>query len=114
MLTNPTKNAPITITTDASDHAVEDVLQHRISGRKPEKNYSTFDQELLVIYLAIRRFRYAVKGQLLTVFTDHQPLTFAVASLGSMVSPGTKAFRLYLGAYHEHRPCKWTQQSSGR
>ena len=40
-----------------------------------ERRYSTFDRELLGIYLAIKHFRYAVEGWQFHVLTDHKPLT---------------------------------------
>lgn len=45
-----------------------------------ETKYSSFDRELLAIYLAIKYFRYFVEGRDFTVFTDHKPLTFAIKS----------------------------------
>ena len=63
------------IMTNASDVAVGAVLQQFIDGswkpisyfsRKltpPETRYSTFNWELLAIYLAVRHFRYYVEGQ---------------------------------------------------
>ncbi len=47
--------------------------------RKLERKYSTFDRELLAIYLSIRHFRYYLEGRAFTIFTDHKPLTFAMA-----------------------------------
>ena len=49
--------------------------------RPAERKYSTFDQELLALYLAICHFRYFVKGRDFTAFTDHKPLTFAFAKV---------------------------------
>ena len=39
--------------------------------------YSTFDRELLAVYLAIKYFRYFLEGCTFHVVTDHKPLTFA-------------------------------------
>ena len=73
--------------TDASDKAVSSVLQQNFNGtwqpisffsRKmtPAKTrYSTFDRELLAVYLAIKHF---LKGRPFHVLTDHKPLTFAL------------------------------------
>ena len=38
---------------------------------------STFDRELLALYLGIRHFRYFLEGRQFTAFTDHKPLTSA-------------------------------------
>ena len=89
MLAHPQTNAPISLTTDASDTAVGAVLQQRVGQvwqplaffshqlRPPEIKYSTFDRELLALYLAVRHFRYFLEGRPFTAYTDHKPLTFA-------------------------------------
>ena len=65
MLVHPQQNVPTCITTDASNSAVGGVLEQFIDGQwKPisffskklcnaELNYSTFDRELLAIYLTV-------------------------------------------------------------
>ena len=40
-----------------------------------ESKYSTFDRELLAIYLSIKHFRYFLEGRDFTIYTDHKPLT---------------------------------------
>lgn len=40
-----------------------------------ESKYSTFDRELLPIYLSIKHFRYFLEGRDFTIYTDHKPLT---------------------------------------
>lgn len=42
-----------------------------------QKKYSTYDRELLSIYLAIKFFKFLLQGRHFTIFTDHKPLTFA-------------------------------------
>ena len=84
-------DAPTCIATDASDHAVGAVLQQLVSGtwrpiayfskklQPAESRYSTFDRELLAVYLAIRHFRHFVEGrEFLHILTDHRPLTFSL------------------------------------
>jgi cleavage and polyadenylation specificity factor subunit 1 len=99
LLTFPQAGADIRILTDASDRAVGAVLeQSSDSGwtplaffskklRPPETRYSTFDRELLAIFLAIRHFRYFVEGRQFHIVTDHKPLTFALGSASSQWSP---------------------------
>ena len=41
---------------------------------RTQRHYSTFNRELLTIYLAIRNFCYFVDGRQFTVYTDHDPL----------------------------------------
>lgn len=90
LLSFPCDDAPISIATDASQSAVGAVLQQFRSNmwqpiaffsRKLDKaqiNYSTFDRELLAIYLSIRHFQYFVEGRDFIVFSDHKPLSYAL------------------------------------
>ena len=52
-----------------------------------ELNYSTFDRELLAIYLAVRHFQYFVEGHTFHINTDHKPLTFVLQSSSDRRSP---------------------------
>ena len=99
LLTHPQLNGQLAIMTDASDAAVGAVLQQKVGIQwcpisyfskkfKPaETRYSTFDRELLAIYLAIRHFRHMVEGRQFCVFTDHKPLTRALTSRSTQHSP---------------------------
>ena len=92
LLFHPKQDAPTSIMTDASSCVVEAVLQQYIDSQwcpiayfskklKPaEIKYSTFDRELLAVYLAIKHFRYFIEGRQFKVFIDHKPLTFSLAS----------------------------------
>ena len=85
--------------TDASDVAVGAVLQQHIDGAwqpisyfsrkmKPaETRYSTFDRELLAIYLAIKHFRHFLEGRHFHVLTDHKPLVIALNNRSDHHSP---------------------------
>ena len=80
------------IMTDASSFAVGAVLQQYIKHQwcpiayfskklKPSAiKYSTFDRELLAVYLAIKHFCYFVEGREFQVFTDHKPLMYSLSS----------------------------------
>ena len=46
--------------------------------RPLEVKYSTFDRELLALYLAIRHFRYLLECRVFTVYTDHKPMVDAM------------------------------------
>ena len=41
--------------------------------------YSTFDRELLALYLGVKHFRHFLEGRQFTAYTDHKPLTFCMA-----------------------------------
>ena len=88
LLFHPKSDAPLSIATDASEVAVGAVLQQYVDGhwqplayfskalKPPERRYSTFDRELLGIYLAVKHFRYSVEGRVFHILTDHKPLTY--------------------------------------
>lgn len=90
MLTHPSTHASISLMCDASNTCVGAALQQYTHGRwqplgffskkltDAQRKYSTFDRELLAIYLAIRHFRRMFEGKEITVYTDHKPLTFAL------------------------------------
>ena len=90
LLTYPTENAPLSISTDASNTAVGAVLQQFINDswqplaffskklNPAQTKYSAFDGELLAIYMSIKHFQYYVEGREFHILTDHKPLTTAL------------------------------------
>ena len=111
MLVHPCADSTIALTVDASDVAVGAVLQQRLGDiwqplaffskqlRSPERNYSTFDRELLSLYLAIRHFRYYLEGRVFTAFTNHKPL---VAAIGKSTDTLTARQQRYLAFISEY------------
>ena len=99
LLSHPKLDALTCIMTDASNVAVGAVLQQFIGGvwkpiayfskklKPAETRYSTFDRELLGVYLAIRHFRYFSEGRKFHIVTDHKPLTYALSSTSDRYSP---------------------------
>ena len=97
-ITYPQANAPLAVTVDASGVAVGAVLEQLVTDtwqplaffskslRPAEIKYSTFDRELLALYLAVRHFRYFLEGRDFTAFTDHKPLTFTFAEVSELWS----------------------------
>ncbi|KAH8280012.1 hypothetical protein KR054_009050 [Drosophila jambulina] len=88
MLRYPDYKKAFDLTTDASAHGIGAVLSQEgrpitmISRtlKDREVNYATNERELLAIVWALAKLRhylYAVKD--INIFTDHQPLTFAVS-----------------------------------
>lgn len=99
MLNHPIPDSPTCIMTDASDVAVGAVLQQFNNGNwKPisyfsrtltltESRYSTFDREMLAIYLAIKHFRYFIEGRVFHILTDHKPLIYSLKTDSNRYSP---------------------------
>ncbi|KAL5484407.1 hypothetical protein EMCRGX_G020900 [Ephydatia muelleri] len=93
LLAHPRHDAPISLTTDASDRVVGAVLQQWTDEsweplaffskklRPPEQKYSAFERELLALYLGIRHFRHFLEGRKFTAYTDHKPLIFCMSKV---------------------------------
>lgn len=87
-LFQPDYSKPFELTTDASNYAVGAVLSQQ---RKPiifisrtlsqtEQNYATNEKETLAIVWALQHLRNYIYGIAdLTIFTDHQPLIYAIS-----------------------------------
>ena len=98
-LSFPLDDTPTRLSTDACDVGCGAVLeQFRERSWVPikffsakflqtEKNYSTFDQELLAAYLAVHHFRWFLTARKFTLFTDHKPLQAALFRVGEPWSP---------------------------
>lgn len=59
---------------DVGDHMVISFASRSLRG--PEVNYTTTEKELLSIVYSLKKFRFFVLGNPLTVITDHKALTF--------------------------------------
>ncbi|RUS73921.1 hypothetical protein EGW08_018311 [Elysia chlorotica] len=85
MVSHPMTEAEISMSSDASDKAVGAVLEQPAffskQLRPSETKYSTFDRELLGLYLTIRHFRFYLEGRHFTSYTDHKPLVGAMSKL---------------------------------
>ena len=93
LLNHPDPSSLISLTTDASDTALGAVLEQKIKGnwqplafmskklKIAEQKYSTYDRELLAIYLGIKHFKYFLEGREFCFFTDHKPLSFSLAKI---------------------------------
>ncbi|RWS00893.1 pol polyprotein-like protein, partial [Dinothrombium tinctorium] len=90
--------AQLRLVTDASNLQVGAVLQQEENGEwaplaffskkiKPaETRYSTFDRELLAIYLGIKHFKHLLEGREFHILTDHKPLTHIFTSKSDRTS----------------------------
>lgn len=86
ILAYPDFNEPFTLSCDASGYALGYILgqtidkkEHAIAygGRtlsKPERNYATWEKELLAIIVGIKHFRPYLVDNTFSVITDHQSL----------------------------------------
>lgn len=99
LLSFPRSGLPLSLCTDASDFAVGSVLQqYENESWKPiafyskklnatQRAYSTYDRELLGIYLSVKHFKHLLEGNEFSIFTDHKPLTFAFLQKNEKASP---------------------------
>lgn len=88
-LSYPCDDSPYAMMTDASNNCIGAVLQQKQNDTwKPlayfskkltetQQKYSTYDRELLAIYLSLKHFRNLVEGRPLIIYTDHKALTYA-------------------------------------
>ena len=82
-------NKPWNLQVDASDYAISGVLtqpadngpeipvafiSHKLSGA--QKNWSVIEKEACAAIWALNKFRNWIYGKPVTVFTDHNPLTY--------------------------------------
>ena len=91
-LAYPQDDLPLAIMADASNEAVGGVLNQSCNNAwqplgffsktldKAQRKYSTFDRELVAIYLTVKHFRHLLEGRQFTIFTDHKPLIYAFKS----------------------------------
>lgn len=119
VLQYPDFSQPFILTTDASNYAIGAVLSQGTIGKdrpvayasrtltKTEENYSAIEKELLAIDWATRHFRPYLFGRKFTLYTDHQPLTYAL----NLKTPNSKIvkWRLRLSEFNfkiEYKPGK--------
>lgn len=119
VLQYPDFEKPFTLTTDASNFALGAVLSQGPIGKdrpvayasrtlsKTEEKYSAIEKELLAIVWAAKHFRPYLFGRRFTLYTDHQPLTYAL----NLKTPNSRLvkWRLQLAEFDfdiKHRPGK--------
>ncbi|GFX54092.1 retrovirus-related Pol polyprotein from transposon opus [Trichonephila clavipes] len=102
---------PLSLCTDASDFAVGAVLQQLENERwKPiafyskklnetQTRYSTYDRELLGIYLSVKHFKHLLEGNDFVIYTDHKPLTFAFKQKNEKASPRQQRQLQYISEF---------------
>lgn len=103
--------AQLSLMVDASDLAAGAVLQQRSRGAwKPlgyfsvkfndrERRYSTYDRELLAVYLGVKHFKDVIEGCNPVIFTDHKPLTFAFKQDANKPTPRQQRMLSFISEY---------------
>ena len=103
--------APVSLAVDASDYAIGAVLQQRVNDTwKPlgfmtkslspaQRKYSAYDRELLAMYTAVKRFRHAVERGNFAIYTDHNPLIYAINQNLDKCSPRQFRYLYYVGQF---------------
>ncbi|UYV67658.1 hypothetical protein LAZ67_5001503 [Cordylochernes scorpioides] len=111
LLCYPNPALPLSLCTDASNNAIGSVLQQcENSCWKPiaffskklnnaQKVYSTYDRELLGIYLSIKKFKYMLEGREFYIFTDHKPLVYAFKQNNEKASPRQQRQLQYISQF---------------
>lgn len=99
MLVHPHINAKLRIVSDASDLAMEAVLEQgeqdkweplAFFSRKfspSQTRYSAYDRELTAIFESIKYFRHFIEGREFKILTDHKPLIYAFIQRSEKASP---------------------------
>ena len=96
MLKAPDFGKPFVIQVDASDRGVGAELKQEFEGhlhpvaymssklKKHQNSYSTIEKECLAIILALEKFSVYLmpQGNIITVLSDHNPLTFLQTMYG--------------------------------
>lgn len=111
LLAHPAKSAVLSLCVDASDSSVGAVL-HQITDNECEplgyyskkltdtqRKYSTYDRELLAMYLGVKKFKFMLEGRTFHIFTDHKPLTFAFRQKLDKASPRQARQLDYVGQF---------------
>ncbi|KAJ8713199.1 hypothetical protein PYW07_013569 [Mythimna separata] len=108
LLAHPSHHATLALFCDASDNSAGAVLQQYLNETwqplgyfskkfsEAQKKYSTYDRELLAMYMAVKHFRKTFEGRHLIIFTDHKPLTFVMTKMQSNTETPRRTRQLLL------------------
>lgn len=111
MLAHPQDAAPLILTTDASAVAIGAALEQIVQGKPQplaffsqklntaQRNYSTYDRELLAVYAAVKSMKDVIEGRPLVIRTDHAPLTYAFRQKPDKASPRQARQLDYIGQF---------------
>lgn len=99
-------NAPVTLSVDASSHALGAVLLHRpvaYASRaltSSEMNYPQIEKEASAIRFACLKFHQYIYGKKLTIETDHKPLESIFRKPLDRAPPRLRRIRLEVAQYN--------------
>lgn len=105
-LSSPSPDVPLSLMTDASQSCVGAVLQQFMNGKwqpisffskslsDTQIKYSTYDRELLAIYMAVNYFQHHIMGREIIIYTDHKPLCHAYSIKNNNVNEKLNPRRL--------------------
>jgi len=111
LLSFPAPKSELQLVCDASDFASGAVLEQRTHGNwqplgffskklsNTEKNYSTYDRELLAIFESIKYFKHLVDGRIFVTRTDHKPLVYAFQQRPEKASPRQLRHLAYISQF---------------
>jgi cleavage and polyadenylation specificity factor subunit 1 len=99
LIRHPIPGANLSVFVDASYFAVggslmqqnqdhwEPIAFSSVKLTKSQQKFSTYDRELLAIYVAVKKFRYMLEGRVFTIYTDQKPLIYAFKQNPEKCSP---------------------------
>ncbi|GFW99657.1 hypothetical protein TNCV_3418901 [Trichonephila clavipes] len=99
LLRHPIPGAKLSLWTDASDKAVggslmqlcqnnwEPVVFLSVKLSKSQQKWSTYDRELLAMYISVKHFRHMLEGRDFIIYTDQKPLMYAFMQNPDKCSP---------------------------
>ncbi|GFW53468.1 transposon Tf2-9 polyprotein [Trichonephila clavipes] len=99
LLRHPIPGAKLSLWTDASEKAVggslmqlcqnnwEPVAFLSVKLSKSQQKWSTYDRELLAMYISVKRFRHMLEGRDFIIYTDQKPLMYAFMQNPDKCSP---------------------------
>lgn len=111
LLHYPAANKPLGLMIDASNTAAGAVLQQLSGGvweplgfysekfSKSQQNYSTFGRELTAMKMSVKYFRHFLEGRNFTIFTDHRPLTYALATDSNSRLPHEERYLRFISEF---------------
>src|SRR5699024_8656932 len=102
----PNWDAPVLVTSDASELGMSAVLSQEIDGERKviefvsksftdtERRYSTIEKEATAILVALEKWQHYLLGREVTVETDHKPLIWLLSKKDCGGKLGRMALRL--------------------